>query len=133
MLVFDIYNFDLKDGRSTDKQSDQSVGVITEDEDNYLCLPCRSVVTRRKDETSIGEAHEYTFMNPAGIVFHIGCFKRAAGCLAAGRPTDDNTWFSGYLWNYALCANCLAHLGWAYSSHAGGHFFGLILDQLIRP
>jgi hypothetical protein len=72
----------------------------------------------------------HTFANPHGLVFEIGCFREAAGCSLLGAPTDEFTWFHGFRWRVACCMRCLCHLGWCFTSGAGGRFFGLIVDRL---
>ncbi|HVO66177.1 MAG TPA: cereblon family protein [Syntrophales bacterium] len=80
---------------------------------------------------TVNGQHAHIFKNPAGITFHIGCFSTAWGCFTYGIPTYDVTWFKGFSWCVALCANCFYHLGWHYQS-GGESFFGLILANLIK-
>ena len=98
-----------------------------------LCRECLHPITREQDRTNVHGAHQHTFANPSGIVFTIGCFQAADGCGAAGSPSDEFTWFAGFSWRVAVCAACLAHLGWLFSSPSGTAFWGLILDHLIFP
>lgn len=98
-----------------------------------LCRECLHPVTREVDRTVVHGAHQHTFANPSGIVFTIGCFQAADGCGAAGSPSEEFTWFKGYSWRVAVCAGCLAHLGWLFISASGAAFWGLILDHLIFP
>jgi hypothetical protein len=132
MLRLDIYCFE----KTTDHEIDRDIITKEEEEplkeENYICYRCEHKITTRKEEISINNTHEHTFVNPAGYVYHIGCFKAASGCLEVGEPTSEHSWFSGYTWNYALCQNCLAHLGWFYTSSTGSPFYGLILDHLIQ-
>jgi hypothetical protein len=100
-------------------------------ENRIYCGRCRYAVTTAEQIIAVNGAHEHLFRNPAGIVYRIGCFSTAEGCCLSGTPTHEFTWFAGYAWSVALCANCLLHLGWHYSSEASG-FFGLILDHLTR-
>lgn len=94
-----------------------------------LCRACGMAVTTRKEKIAVGGSHAHTFFNPAGIVFELGCFRRAPGCRNAGELTSEFTWFAGYLWRFALCSSCRAHLGWFFQ---GGDdtFYGLILPHL---
>ncbi len=99
-----------------------------------LCRECLHPVTRERERIEVQGAHQHTFANPSGIVFTIGCFHSADGCGAAGSPSDEFTWFAGFNWRVAVCAACLSHLGWQFSSVSGGAaFWGLILDHLIFP
>ncbi len=96
-----------------------------------LCAVCHNRITRKTDKINIDEKHQHTFANPHGLVFHIGCFVNAPGCISYGEETEFFTWFPGYKWRVALCLRCGALLGWAFHSN-DEHFFGLILDNLIE-
>ncbi|HSP79450.1 MAG TPA: cereblon family protein [Myxococcaceae bacterium] len=100
-------------------------------ESPLCCARCGHVITRERDRTTFNGRHTHTRHNPAGFVFHFGCFARAEGCLVLGPPTAEASWFSSHLWELALCAACHTHLGWAF--HGEGHFFGLVLDRLTAP
>lgn len=102
-----------------------------EDKKHILCRSCKSAVTSDDMRIEAGGSHKHSFVNPAGIVFCIGCFSGAGGCLVMGIPTTEYTWFPGYAWCYVVCSSCLTHLGWHYRSGADG-FFGLILDRLAE-
>ena len=118
-------------GRTPEGAPENSTAV--KEERRVLCRECLHAVTREQDRTEVQGAHQHTFANPSGIVFTIGCFRSADGCGAAGSPSDEFTWFAGYSWRVAVCAACLAHLGWLFSSASGATFWGLILDHLIFP
>ena len=53
----------------------------------------------------------------------------APGCRFEGEFTQEFTWFPGYAWRFAMCRQCLAHLGWEYRGAASG-FVGLIMTEL---
>jgi len=103
------------------------------DERLILCRECLFPVAREEDGTSMSGAFQHTFANPAGIVFTIGCFSTAAGCVYVGPASDEFTWFSGFAWRVGVCRGCLAHLGWFFTAPSGAAFWGLILDHLIFP
>jgi hypothetical protein len=94
-----------------------------------LCRACGKVVTSRDEKIVVGGSHAHTFFNPAGIVFELGCFRKAPGCRNSGRATSEFTWFAGYVWRFARCSNCGAHLGWFFEGR-DSTFFGLILTKL---
>ncbi len=100
------------------------------------CKSCNAVVTKPAFQIEIAQGFVHTFANPHGHVFEIGCFSKAAGCVRGSVPSDEFSWFKGYVWAVGVCRNCQAQLGWIFSS-AGratpNQFFGLILDQLIFP
>lgn len=95
------------------------------------CRQCGLVITAVEEQTAINGSFCHTFFNPAGIVFELGCFRRATGCQVVGSPTDEFTWFPGFFWRFAFCGQCRSHLGWHYASPStGAGFFGLILNRL---
>jgi len=100
---------------------------------HILCRSCRRIITHPDERIEMQGAHEHTFANPHGIVFQIGCFRSANGCGYLGAPTTEFTWFRGFAWRVALCANCLINVGWLFAAPGGGRFHGLILDRLIFP
>ncbi len=95
-----------------------------------FCGYCHHAVSDPEQQTQRSGAHTHLFANPNGMVFEIGCYKRAQGCYAAMDPTSEFTWFSGYQWQLSICRSCHRHLGWFFSSKEDS-FFGLILDHLI--
>ena len=102
------------------------------DEDAHAirCRACGRAITTSAERTSISGSHEHTRFNPSGFVFRFGCFRAAPGCVVAGEPTGDDSWFTGYRWSYALCGGCGEHLGWEFDGEAG--FFGLVLERLVE-
>lgn len=103
-------------------------------DDAIYCARCGHLVTRTRWKIAIGGG-ERVFTNPAGFSFHVVCFADAPGAEPAGDPTEQHTWFAGYLWCFALCKGCAQHLGWHYRAGEGApegadQFFGLIKDKL---
>ena len=94
------------------------------------CAACMGAVAVATDRIEVNGAHVHTFANPHGLVFEIGCFHDAFGCVAVGLPTDEFTWFSGFFWQMAFCRTCLTHMGWLFTKKSNG-FWGLILDRLM--
>jgi hypothetical protein len=99
---------------------------------DYLCKACRAKITTSALRIAVNGKHAHICANPHGLVFEVGCFSRASGCLTVGSPTEEFTWFPGYAWCIALCLQCTAHLGWHYRSATAGEFYGLILTNLIE-
>jgi hypothetical protein len=126
-------------------------------ERTIVCAACGASITSRGQRIAIQSAHEHRFMNPAGILFHIGYFAHAIGCTIVGPDSLEYPWFPGFAWRFAMCASCGQHPGWHFRrarecrralpecTHRGslkepfqgsflgdGHdgFFGLILDRL---
>ncbi len=94
-----------------------------------FCKSCLNQITRRDQAARITGSHTHTFFNPQGIVFELGCFREASGCMAMGEVTAEFTWFAGFVWRFALCRRCGIHLGWYYEMRESG-FFGLVLARL---
>lgn len=122
----------VADGEKKIKQKTREKTKIKPDDEKYiLCLQCKNKVSQSIYKMSHQGAFDHTFLNPAGDVYHIGCFKRADGCVVIGKASLEWTWFQGCQWQVALCSHCLKHLGWYYQSETVSPFFGLILDALI--
>jgi len=94
-----------------------------------VCAACGQVVTRCRDRIEVGARHEHTFLNPAGLVYRIGCFARAPGVAGIGSHTEEHTWFAGCAWQVVVCRGCAEHLGWSFTG-AETRFFGLIVGRL---
>lgn len=93
------------------------------------CGTCSHVIARRADRISVNGSHAHDFTNPHGIRFHVGCFAEALGCSISGARNAADTWFPGFFWRIATCADCRTHLGW-YFDTAERYFYGLILDRI---
>ena len=94
----------------------------------WICRICGRPIARSLDRISVGGRHAHVEANPEGVVFHIGCFSQAPGCLPAGQRHDYWSWFPGHRWQAALCAGCGEHLGWFFSGESD--FVGLIFDRI---
>ena len=79
------------------------------------CKQCDAAIAKAKDRISRAEKHLHTFFNPAGIVYEIGCFRRAPGCHVDGPRSTEFSWFAGYSWQISFCSSCSKHLGWFFS------------------
>ena len=102
------------------------------DDKNFIyCAQCSNVITTAAEKISIAGNHAHHLTNPHGFEFHVGCFQQALGCDISGQPEAADSWFMGYLWRYATCAECHVHLGWYFTQSSGDNaFYGLILDNL---
>ena len=96
-----------------------------------ICANCRQVITSSRLKIDKDGSHQHTFFNPQGIVFTLGCFSGAPGCMIFGETSAEFSWFPGFGWNFALCSFCQEHLGWFFQSDRGESFFGLILTKLV--
>ena len=95
-----------------------------------VCRSCGLAITREDKRIMTAGAHRHTFFNPAGIVYELGCFSEAGGCVLVGPRSPEFSWFAGCLWQVALCRGCGKHLGWHFLGD-GHSFFGLILAELV--
>ena len=123
--MFEVGGFDSSLLDEADERGD------TEDkkEKIYTCIRCGSPIAPVHAEREIDGSFTHSFTNPHGIMFSIGCFSEAPGCVAVGPSTAEFTWFPGYSWRICGCGVCGMHLGWEFFAEESG-FFGLILDNL---
>ncbi|PCI29696.1 MAG: hypothetical protein COB67_03570 [SAR324 cluster bacterium] len=120
----------------TEKSGTKAKGTAKEREqdegDHLRCKVCSHKIVKPKDKIEVQGGFDHNFLNPAGRVFHIGCFQDAQGCFATGGSSSEWSWFQGFTWQIALCNQCLSHLGWIFDSPQEQHsFYGLILDTLV--
>ena len=139
LLLPEIAKFDrsfLLRPPSTPKKSDPHTSPSGQDQsaeapmEAVVCRQCLHEITSVDQIRQIRGAHIHTFANPEGIVFEIGCYRDAWGCGYVGPASAEFTWFSGYVWRIAICANCLAHLGWRFAAPDGRFFHGLITSRI---
>jgi hypothetical protein len=95
-----------------------------------LCVRCAALITRSQHRIAMHGSHEHRFLNPAGLLFHIGCFSQAIGCTVVGPASDEYPWFPGFSWRSAWCGHCQEQLGWQFRGAEPPGFFGLILNRL---
>jgi hypothetical protein len=96
-----------------------------------VCARCGGFVTESRARSSVNGAHEHTFINPAGVIFRVGCFSEAPGVRPAGEESSHWTWFAGFAWQVALCRSCAEHVGWNYRN-ADSRFVALIADRIVE-
>jgi hypothetical protein len=116
---------DLRRDASETTKGDERVG----EEEALRCAACGHEIATRRDAIEMSGAHEHTFVNPSGVVFHVACFRDAAGCVEVGDEEATFTWFPGWTWQIAICGQCRAHLGWKFRL-APDAFWGLIRTKL---
>ena len=102
------------------------------DDKNFVyCGTCSHVITRGDERIEVNGSFGHHFTNPHGFSFHVGCFGNALGCDISGAPEAADTWFMGYFWRIATCAECQTHLGWYFARSSGeDYFYGLIMDRI---
>ena len=125
-----LYRIELIERKKNRLQPESENREKEKKETPLICSLCSGTITSSSQAISKNGQHEHAFFNPAGIAFEIRCFREAPGCLVQGDPTTEFCWFDGYSWQYGICSNCLAHLGWFFSSEQDG-FFGLIVGKIM--
>jgi hypothetical protein len=106
--------------------------IDTQDDRALVCARCEAAITATRHRIAVAGSHEHRFMNPAGLLFHIGCFAQAIGSTVIGPDSLEYPWFAGFAWRYAMCASCACHLGWHFRSDGKADFFGLILERILE-
>ena len=124
------YKIQLIDDRRARRRPDSKTDRNEQSGKPLVCSNCRAPITDTGQAVEKNGSHEHAFFNPAGIAFEIRCFRRAPGCLVQGEPTTEFSWFAGYSWQYGICAQCDAHLGWFFISDTDS-FFGLMTNRVI--
>ncbi|CAG4942173.1 unnamed protein product [Parnassius apollo] len=79
------------------------------------CSSCMAEIARREDifaMSSDGVHSNYT--NLGGYMHDIVTVSRASNTHLSGRPSREYSWFPGYAWTIAVCASCMAHVGWRF-------------------
>ncbi len=107
---------------------DLELDTSTQVDDKIRCRNCSYLITRGRWAIEQSGVFEHRFRNPAGWSFQVGCYAKAPGTLPLGNATSDHSWFSGYLWRFAMCGKCGTHLGWWYIGP--DIFAGLIVTRL---
>jgi len=100
-------------------------------ESALCCVQCQHRITDHAAYLELAGGHVHVFTNPGGFTYQIALFEYA-DCVTQGPAITDFTWFAGYAWQLALCANCREHLGWRYRRMGSAAFFGLIRDRLVE-
>lgn len=95
------------------------------------CVQCQHRITEQAARLELAGGHLHVFTNPGGFTYEIALYEYA-DCVTHGPATTDYSWFAGYAWQLALCANCHAHLGWRYRKAGSAAFYGLIRDRLVE-
>ena len=100
------------------------------DKGSYIyCAACSGVIAKQADRIEVSGSHDHRFTNPFGIEFHVGCFADALGCSISGERVAADTWFPGFQWRIASCAECHQHMGW-YFDRADVYFYGVSMDRI---
>ena len=123
---------EVADETGLDPKLKSMLELEDKDDKNFIyCAQCSNVITSVAEKISVAGNHAHHLTNPHGFEFNVGCFQQALGCDISGQPEAADSWFMGYVWRYASCAQCHIHLGWYFTQSSGDNaFYGLILDNL---
>jgi hypothetical protein len=113
----------------THKQLDDA--TLAAPQSGICCAQCRHRITEHTARLELAGAHIHVFTNPGGFVYEIALYDYA-DCISHGPATPEYSWFPGYAWQLALCANCQVHLGWRYRKGGSAAFYGLIRERLLE-
>jgi hypothetical protein len=101
---------------------------------SYLCSICRTFISSSDRLVKVNDSNFHSFTNPDGVECDFNTFLSCPGAVAHGRATAEYTWFTGYLWRFAVCGTCHQHLGWHYAAQSPLHrpleFWGLLVSRL---
>lgn len=102
----------------------------------YVCAACGALITLSDRLIHISGSTRHHFINPAGIPCDFQTFYACPGAAAAGQATEEHSWFPGYLWQFAFCKTCAAHLGWRYTARSSMirplDFWGVLVDAVQK-
>jgi hypothetical protein len=101
----------------------------TRDDPWLRCTACDHAIAREQARIDVQGKHVHTFVNPAGHEFTVRCFGEAPGCRGMGDESTFWTWFPGFAWRIALCAQCGTHVGWSFRGAAEA-FWGLVVERV---
>jgi hypothetical protein len=118
--------------QSVDLLTENKMDTLPKGNEIIICATCNNHITEPSKQIIMNNSFYHAFANPGGIVFEIGCFSDAKGCIPGSMSSFEFSWFPGYSWEIGVCVNCSTHLGWIFSS-TDNHFFGLIFERLIFP
>ncbi|XP_015764904.1 PREDICTED: protein cereblon-like isoform X2 [Acropora digitifera] len=101
----------------------------------FCCSECDTKIAEKGDLFSMSlDGPLGAYVNPNGCVHETLTFYRAKSFRLRGRHTTENSWFPGYAWTIAECAQCGNHLGWRFTAVKRGlspsKFWGLTRKAL---
>ncbi|CAN6341344.1 unnamed protein product [Urochloa humidicola] len=79
------------------------------------CRNCQSHIAKRSDMVVMStDGPLGAYVNPHGCVHETITVSKATGLALAGSPSTVHSWFPGYSWTIASCADCESHMGWLF-------------------
>ncbi|KAF0927317.1 hypothetical protein E2562_031508 [Oryza meyeriana var. granulata] len=81
------------------------------------CRCCKSLIAKRSDMVVMStDGPLGAYVNPDGFVHETITVSRAAGLALDGNPSTVHSWFPGYSWTIASCADCASNIGWLFKA-----------------
>ncbi|CAH0719350.1 unnamed protein product, partial [Brenthis ino] len=81
------------------------------------CSSCAIEIARREHIFAMSsEGVHSNYTNLGGYMHDIVTVSRASNTELSGAPSAEFSWFPGYAWTVALCAACMAHVGWRFDA-----------------
>ncbi|XP_050355587.1 protein cereblon-like isoform X2 [Nymphalis io] len=101
------------------------------------CSSCAVEIARREHIFAMSsEGVHSNYTNIGGYMHDIVTVSCASNTELSGAPSAEFSWFPGYTWTIALCAACLAHVGWRFDAQRRGlrpqQFYGLCRNY-VQP
>lgn len=79
------------------------------------CRICKSLIAKRSDMVVMSNDGPLgAYVNPHGFVHETITVGKATGLALDGGPSMDYSWFPGYSWTMASCAECESSIGWLF-------------------
>ncbi|XP_049878734.1 protein cereblon-like [Pectinophora gossypiella] len=94
------------------------------------CVSCAAEIARREHILAMSsEGVHSNYTNLGGYMHDIVTVSRAANTELTGTASAEYSWFPGYTWTIAVCAACMAHVGWRFDAQKRSlrpqQFYGL--------
>ncbi|KAL8171665.1 hypothetical protein V2J09_023469 [Rumex salicifolius] len=90
---------------------------LLENFDCVCCKNCKTLVGKRSDMLVMSsEGPMSAYVNPHGFVHETMTLLKANGLSLVGQADTRYSWFPGYAWTIAECANCGTHMGWLFTA-----------------
>uniref|UniRef100_A0A0D9WIT7 Protein cereblon n=1 Tax=Leersia perrieri TaxID=77586 RepID=A0A0D9WIT7_9ORYZ len=81
------------------------------------CRCCKSLIAKRSDMVVMStDGPLGAYVNPHGFVHETITVSRATGLALDGNPSTVHSWFPGYSWTIAACAECESNIGWLFKA-----------------
>ncbi|CAH0591500.1 unnamed protein product [Chrysodeixis includens] len=103
------------------------------------CTSCLTEIAQREHLFAMSsEGVHSNYTNLGGYMHDILTVRQATNVELSGAPSAEYSWFPGYTWTVALCAACMAHVGWRFQAEKRSvwpqRFYGLCRNYVApRP